>query len=95
MPPALGHRLPYPALKRWANLRRPLREAESLNPIASTGRLAGWVKKPTSAKGAEMWGTSKRANEVRNSERRGDHGGPLSICKRQSANSTCIPEMFD
>ena len=25
VPPALGHRLPYPALKRWANLRRPLR----------------------------------------------------------------------
>ena len=25
VPPALGHRLPHPALKRWANLRRPLR----------------------------------------------------------------------
>jgi len=25
VPPALAHRLPYPALKRWANLRRPLR----------------------------------------------------------------------
>ena len=42
-----------------------------------------------------MWGTGNRANEVRNSEPRGDHGGSLSICTRQSANSTCIPEMFD
>ena len=25
VPPELGPRLPYPALKRWANLHRPLR----------------------------------------------------------------------